>query len=590
MRLRPSQLLLPCVSLYLAALVVVGCLVHPIPVAGGEYDGYAERAELLLAGNLVNDPFHGMLYPELVALVSTVVGDAFAAARLVTSLSAAVLLLALHRLTTVTFGARPAWWTTVLLMANAPFAVMGVQAIADVLGAALLVGALAVAAGGESALRRGVVGLLLGLAISARPSFLPLAAVFVVWVVWCGERGVVARLLRCGPLLAGVVIGYLPHAIPTTLQFGSPLANQSWRILASKAAGWDTTPLHAPEQTGLFELLREHGGTLWRLGCADFATLWCDTMPTWLLGGAPWSPGTVVMAVAGIVAGVWFARQRGHLTWLVSGVVVVYAALVAFTFQPTERTLLAVAPCVLAWSVAMVDAWTVRGRLVGTLVGVVVLTCTMAAAPAVWVGFVGKHPTAEIVAARELLARHGASVVVASFYPMLGRLAGVQALTLSVTSREPQALWAGILAAARPRGVDYVVTSTASIGPLGPLVAALPAGARVERHEGELLVVALDRDTVTWLAEADAALSADGRRFELVVRTLPSVPLVAAGFTVFPPQGNGVLVPLVRVGEHEFRGTVGVPNGAAGPWRFVPGCMLGDGQLRGSAAIQRDVR
>lgn len=575
--------------LYLAALVVVGCLVHPLPVAGGEYDGYAERAELLLAGQLVNDPFHGMLYPELVAVVTTVVGDAFAAARLVTSLSAAALVMALHRLTTVLFGERPAWWTTVLLIANAPFAVLGLQAIADVLGAALLLGALAVAVGGESTRRRGVVGLLLGLAISARPSFLPLGAVFVSWVAWCGDRGLVARLRRCVPLLAGLAVGYLPHAIPTTLQFGSPFANQSWRILASKVAGWDPTPLHEPTQAGLLELLREHGGTLWRLGCADFATLWCDTMPTWLLGGAPWSPVTVVVAVAGIVAGAWCARQRGRRTWLVFGVVFVYAALVAFTFQPTERTLLAIAPCVLAWSVAMVDAWTGRVRLVGTLVGVAMLTCSVAAAPAVWAGFVRKHPTAEIVAARELLARHGASVVVASFYPMLGRLAGVQALTLSVTAREPQALWASILAAARPRGVDYVVVTTASIGPLGPLVAALPTGARVERHEGELLVVALDRDPVTWLAEAEVALSADGRRFELVVRNLPSVPIVAAGFTVFPPQGEGVLVPLARVGGHEFRGTVEVPIGAGGSWRFVPGCMLADGHLHGAAAIQRDV-
>ena len=61
----------PCivVAAWTIALLVVGAVWHPIGVAGGEYGLYVERAERLLAGELANDPFHGMLYPELTALV-----------------------------------------------------------------------------------------------------------------------------------------------------------------------------------------------------------------------------------------------------------------------------------------------------------------------------------------------------------------------------------------------------------------------------------------------------------------------------------------------------------------------------------------
>ena len=72
-------------------------------------------------------------------------------------------------------------------------------------------------------------------------------------------------------LAAGVLVGLLPHAVPTAMQFGVPWSNANWRVLASKVANWDVEELREPRWSSPWALLANEGATLWRLGLEDLA-------------------------------------------------------------------------------------------------------------------------------------------------------------------------------------------------------------------------------------------------------------------------------------------------------------------------------
>ena len=88
---------------------------HPIEVPGGESDLYVLQAEQLLRGGLPNDQWHPVYYPMLIAAMTGLTGDVFAAARLVSAVCGGILVFAAATLARRLFGAPAAWLAGTLL-------------------------------------------------------------------------------------------------------------------------------------------------------------------------------------------------------------------------------------------------------------------------------------------------------------------------------------------------------------------------------------------------------------------------------------------------------------------------------------------
>src|SRR5262249_58335165 len=96
-------------------------------------------------GHLPHDPFRPPLYPLLAAALSFVVGDAFAAARLISNASAAALAWLAWRTGRRLAGPEAGAWAMALAAANPALWILGQHATTDMLFGAL--GAAALAAG-----------------------------------------------------------------------------------------------------------------------------------------------------------------------------------------------------------------------------------------------------------------------------------------------------------------------------------------------------------------------------------------------------------------------------------------------------------
>jgi hypothetical protein len=572
---------------FAAALIVLGAWLHPVAVPGGEYDAYAERAAHLLAGELRNDPFHGMLYPLLVAAVALTGVEPFAAGRVVSSLAAGALCLVLHRFVRERSGPTPAHWATVLLVANAPIALLGLQAASDMLATALLSTAVWLQLGAGRRGRVVAAGLCFGLVIAARPGLLPLglpcALAFLL-------RGAVpqAGAPALGAWLLGAVAGWLPHAVPTALQFGSPFANENWRILVSKVAGWDVGRLHDPAESGLLDVVATHGAALWRLGVADLRELVGHAVGSLLAGRSPFAAIVWALAVLAAIGLLVAMRREGRRALLPVGLVVGYGLLVAFGFAPSERALLPIAALLLAAAVTALAGVAARWRPALHVVGIGWLAVLVHAGVSVWPSFVRSHPLAEIAAARDLQRAHGAGLVLAGTWPFLGNAVGMRAVVvaeLPAARYTPAMMWQAIAAA----DADFFVCSGASFWPSRrELAAAAPAGAGIVRND-DVLVVRLPGAAADWLEHAEVVRAPDGRTLELVVRVRDGLDIVGAGFTVTPPQGADSVLALARHDQREFRATLPLPPGAAGRWLFTPGCVLPGNRWRTATLIELDL-
>ena len=586
---RAHRLLLLVVAAFVLALVVFGITCHRVSVPGGEYDFYAERAELLASGVLANDVFHGWLVPLLITAATPCVGDAFATGRVLSALSAGAVVYATHRLAHARFGGVVATCTTVLLVGNPIFLRLGVQVASDMPAAAFLL--LAVMLQQQARTWRGwlCAGLGLGAAIATRPNYVPMAGIFVVAAWFADRAGAALGGGRFLALLAGSVVGLLPHLVLTVAQFGSLWVNENWRVLASKAANWDLAPLQDPAPGGLLSVLSQHGAELLSRFVEDWWRTWTRAIGDWLVGGECPALAVAVSLVACAAVLADAARHRCRAAVTVA-FVVLWSALVAFSFEPVDRTLLPIAPLVLATTVACLRR--VLPAKVGWLLLVGWFVTVVVAAPRVLARFVRSHAVGEVALAARLRAEHGPTVTVASTFACLGLHARVRAVRVVLPAGDAaaSAVWACVTSQAG--GADYFVTSTASYwGSLPALASATPPGAEVVWNDGDVLGVRLPSPEVSWLAEATVVPEPSRAHLALRVRVNPLPDVLGAGFVVTAPGGEPTLLPLQRQEAGDYVATTPMPpaSSARRRWRFVPACMLGDGRILHAPVIELDL-
>lgn len=583
----PGSRAMSVAALGFAALaIVLGCLIHPVGT-GGAMDLYVERAEAMLQGRWLGDPFHPCLYTGLVALVALVVPDAFVAGRAVSGLAAGLFLLAAMRLACAIGGRSVGWWTAALLAGNGGVLLLGVEAGSDMTAAALLMTCLWLLVDARRAWPFWS-GVCLGLAVAARYNTGIVAPVLAGLVAWLAGGSWAHRCRSVACFVLGSMLGYLPNAIPAWLQFGTPLPNDSWRSLAYKLSA-DRDPLaliDTPHQS-LWDLLAVEGAQLVRIAMADFADLWAQGIGQCLGGGqATWGVATGFTALAALgLAWCTFVRPR-RCRLVIVAVLLAWTAAVALTFFPQNRLLVPVAPLAL---VAILTAlFQGLGAKAAHVASAVLVVLTAAALPSSLRLFAAGHPLPEIAAARELAASHGPLTTVASFYPLMSRRVPARVVYVPPPPARRvtvAAILARLQAAHDRLAFDYAVIGAASVpgAPLDELRSNLPNGVRAREAAADVVVLEFANAGSAWLEHA-AAWLADDRSLHLEVTTsLDGV--LTAGFTVRQAGAAPWLLPLQRVGPRRFEATLPFTGTSSAGLELVPGCVLLTGEAKQAPPI-----
>ena len=224
--------------LLFAALAVFGHRFHWVEEAGtAERDGYVAQAEQILRGELPRDAFRPLFYPLVVAGAAKLGVPPFAAARLLSNLSAAALVWLAWAFGRRLGGAAAGIWAFALAAVNPNVWILGQHASTDMLFAALAAAALyagLVYLERPSLAAAVAAGAFLGLAAFTRSNamFL-LPPLLVAW--WAGKG---RRAGHLAALLATAILLLIPHWTLRQAVFGSPFHDENWKNLAWKLHGY----------------------------------------------------------------------------------------------------------------------------------------------------------------------------------------------------------------------------------------------------------------------------------------------------------------------------------------------------------------
>jgi len=510
----PAGVALATLGLF-AALALFGARVHWVEEVGtAERDGYVLEAEILLDGRLPHDPFRPLLYPLAAAGLGALLGDPFAAARLLSNAAAAAL-----AALAFAFGRRLAdsravgWWAFGATALNPNLWIIGQHVTTDMSFAALAAASLLAAFAylerpdGRTAAAGGAA---LGLAAFTRAN-----AAFLVpaWLLawWLAPRG--ARRLKHLLVLALVTLAALaPHFALRQAEFGDPFHDENWKNLAYKLYGWpdwsylERVPFDGPWEVVAANPVRVLGGG------------WLETY-RFLRTGFWQLVGTrlhALLFLAGAAAAL--AARRRRAGWLLFAGAT-YTALVALSFFTWGRLLLVLLPPTAALSYAPF-AGPVRERAVAalaprfarrrpaalrrlgrpeTLRRALTLVAALALAGLALKTFafrlpvfVDRHPYAQVAALRSLAAEVPEGTVIAGVTPFLGRYVDRDYAyvhdAFGPETRDPELYYAALRERLTETGADYLLVGeidlrdrpAALLGEAPPVPWLAPAGGDAE--------------------------------------------------------------------------------------------------------------
>ncbi|MBL8754939.1 MAG: glycosyltransferase family 39 protein [Planctomycetes bacterium] len=567
------------VAIYTALLLACGPWLHPVGIRGA-LDGYADRAEAILDGRWIADPFHPFLYPQVVALVTLAVGDGFVAARIVSSCAAGLFVFAAVRLAGTIGGSAVAAWTAVWLFVNGSLLTIGVEASSDMAATALVTAGLWQLAEPRQTAAVLRAGLCFGLATATRYNSACLApAVVVVLLAGPGRLG--ERLRHAAVCGAAAVVGYLPSLVPNLLLFGTPLPSESWRNLAYKLSpGADPMALLAYADPAAWFAV--DGARLLERSAQDFAAIWnLHLGRAWFGEAAPQALATTGswLLLATSALAVLHAPRR---LWQLPLLLATWTAAIAATFFPQVRLLLPVLPLALGSAAFMLLTRTgplVLGHGACAVVAVAIAGCAVPTLRQ----FVSAHPVREVAAAQALVAREGPLVRIATCYPQMARYVAAPVVyvppppMLDMTAAR---LFERVATVADQRP-DFLVLSRATTPmPFDTVAAAAPPGFVVESLDAEVLVGRFIRTTADWLEHADARPTTPGR---LRLRVQTRIEVGTAGFQVRAPDGSVTVLPLANTAPRTFELEVPLPSGDGRDLELTPCAVRTDGVvLRGA--------
>lgn len=577
------------IALFLAAAAAAfasSLFCHPRLVPGGEYDQYLQLAEGLLRGEVVDDRFHPMLVPELVAAAGFLTGDPFVGGKVVAALAWSGLLLALFALLRSRWSPGQALAGALALGLHPFVALQALQVAADLPGAAFAVGAWAIALRGADRPRTyALAGILAGAAFAARFNLgLHMVALVAVALATAGA----GRWRAAGAALLGASLGFLPHALPRALCFGSPFGNDNWKNLVLKYhLDYDMHALGQLSDSAAAALLREHAGSsLWR-GLQDFLAWLVDGLPAQVLGApsvGPLAAGAVLAIVAGGAVGA--CRPGARVPRILFAVALLHAAAVVGTFRPEPRLLL---PALVLGGAAVLlalPAW-----LSAAATGLLLLTASLLLGPA-FGAFRASHHEAEVAAARALVAERGELTQLAGTYPFLDREVRCAAVGMiqpfgTRTDVSEAEFWRRLdeTAAARPASL-FVFGPTG--GALHRLArdAALPPGWRRTSRDGNVVVLERLPPSGLALSGPTGPWREGPLRLSLAAGAPAAVDTAWRGVVLRGPGGEDLRLSfVVPAAGAPF---VELPRGALarGEWHALPTVLQRDGALLQGAPLR----
>ena len=481
----PAGVALAALALF-AALAAFGARVHWVEEVGtAERDGYVLEAEILLEGRLPRDPYRPLLYPLAAAGLGTLLGDPFAAARLLSNAAAAAL-----AALAFAFGRRLAdsravgWWAFGATALNPNLWTIGQHVTTDVPFAALA-GASLLAAFAYLE-RPGWRAVVLGGAALALAAFTRANAAFLVpaWLAaWYLAPRPARRLRHLAALAVVTLLVLAPHFALRHAQFGDPFHDENWKNLAYKLYGWpdwsylERVPYDGPWEVVAANPVRVLGGGMletWRFLRYGF----------WQLVGTPLH---ALLFLAGAGAALAVRRRRAGWLLFAGGT---YTALVALAFFTWGRLLLVLLPIAAALAYAPF-AGPVRERVVaalaprlagarpaalrrlaapGTLRRALALVGALALAGLAVKTFVfrlpafaDRHPYAEVAALRTLAAEVPEGTVIAGVTPFLGRYVDRDYVyvhdAFGPEIRDPERYYAALRERLEETGADYLLVA-----------------------------------------------------------------------------------------------------------------------------------
>jgi 4-amino-4-deoxy-L-arabinose transferase-like glycosyltransferase len=405
--------------LLFVALAVFGHRFHWVEESGtAERDGYVSQAEQILRGELPRDAFRPLLYPLLVAGVAKLGVPPFAAARLISNLSAAALVWLAWAFGRRLGGTFPGIWAFALAAVNPNVWILGQHASTDMLFAALAAAALyagLVYLERPSLAAAVAAGAFLGLAAFTRSNavFL-LPPLLVAWWLAPPRR----RWGHLAALLAAAVLFLLPHWALRQAVFGSPFHDENWKNLAWKLHGYpDWSYLDRVPYGSALEVVREDPLAVVRGGFSELARFFFEGGIAQLFG--TWAH--VLLLAVGIAVAL---RRPGSIRstgWLLfAGGLFLTAT--AFAFFTWGRLLLLLLPigCGLSF-VSWLGPWRMPGRLAHAVALALVALLAVKTFGFRLPAFIENHPDREVAVLRRLDASLPAGPALAGTSPFLGR-------------------------------------------------------------------------------------------------------------------------------------------------------------------------
>ncbi len=428
----PARLASGAAFALFAALALFGARVHWVEEAGtAERDGYVAQAEQILAGELPHDPFRPLLYPTLTAALSVFWGSPFAAARLISNASAALLAWLAWRTGRELGGTRVGAWAFALVAVNPNVWIVGQHVSTDLTFAALAAGvlsALATLFKRPTAAAAITAGALFGLAAFTRGNalfLLPGVALTFVFAPapWrTRTRGLALFAIAALP-------GFIAHWTTRALAFGSPWYDENWKNLAWKLyARGDWSYLdHVPFRSAREIVRADPGRVLLGMG---------DELSRFAKSGLAQLAGTWAHAFAFGLGAVVAAFRPKRRNWAALGLLASFAAFLlalAFAFFTWGRLLLGFLPTIAAIScLPLAETPRAEKPRLGRLAAltpvvfallVALLVATLAAKTFLFrlPAFGARHPYGEIAALREVQTTIQPERSLAGTSPFLGR-------------------------------------------------------------------------------------------------------------------------------------------------------------------------
>jgi hypothetical protein len=467
--------------LLFAALAIFGQRFHWVEEAGtAERDGYVAQAEQILRGELPRDAFRPLLYPLLVAGVAQLGVPPFAAARLLSNLSAAALVWLAWAFGRRLGGTAAGIWAFALAAVNPNIWILGQHASTDMLFAALAAAALYagfVYLERPSLAAAVAAGAFLGLAAFTRSNamFL-LPPLLAAWWLGDGRGERRARSLHLAALLAAALLVLIPHWGLRQAVFGSPFHDENWKNLAWKLHGYpDWSYLDRVPYGSALEVVREDPLAVVRGGFSELARFFFEGGISQLFG--TWAH--VLLLGAGIAVALRRrpepARSAGWLLFAGG----LFLTAIAFAFFTWGRLLLLLLPigCGLSF-VPWLWPWRAPGRVVQAVALAFVAVLAVKTFGFRLPAFIEHHPVREVAVLRRLDASLPAGPALAGTSPFLGRYLSRPYVDLPDAFgreiAEPRLWFEKVAPLLRRAGVAYLVAGPVDLRDRPPSLLAGP--------------------------------------------------------------------------------------------------------------------